>query len=209
MPAKNKQSKKNQIKKRWFKTIAVILVILLALGVSLAYMILGQNTKKLATKNDFSALEEIAVDMKNALSSNSVSWQDASGCTDVKPRLYGDRERYYCTVEYHHSQRVNSNDDIKRIIDEQRRKIMRVGGLVSATVDQYPIIVSGIQSDDTSAMQLGSITIKLQDVLGANQACYLEYNTKVKAEDDTTALGQSIRCVVDTSGLFLNKVDEA
>lgn len=187
-----------------FLPLLLIIVgsLLLAMMLSFASWKAANKPPKLATREDVIKLQAIVSDIKTKLEDGQGEWQDTSSCTVIKPRLFGDKERYFCEVQYERVMAVTNDDQIKELIDRQVDLLQK--GEYIAYDTRHPTLY--IDKNDTfHVKQAGSAKVRVV-VDDVEQNCALGY-TLDEITSDGAELMQRIWCYADTDGTYLQKVD--
>jgi hypothetical protein len=140
----------------------------------------------------------------------AVSWADESGCTIIKPRLFGDITRYSCTSEYAGSVVVDSQSDIDSIVAEYQKiietdsNLYAVEGLHSKLT--YTTNSAELQKDiEKSINYAGGVGFLIHGVKKNGQCAILYELNKDKASK--TVLDIEVTCNVDSKKAYFEPID--
>lgn len=179
---------------------------LIAIGVFLLIAALYAATHrpaKLATKEDITKLRTIVTDIKNKLEDTNGEWQDTSSCTVIKPRLFGDKEEYYCTIEYAREYNfVGSQEVMRDAINEQHQKVAKhpqVGGI---RLPSHPSYIETEAGEISVIDQFGSYAFFIKNMPSARCAV----NNEAKISKGNLIFKQDIGCNIDTVSAFGEKI---
>lgn len=182
----------------WLCIVAGLLI--LAATFSFASWRASHQPPKLASHEDVTRLKEVIADIKTKLEDPNDPWRDTSACTIIKPRLFGDETRYYCRVEYAREYKfVGSQEDMRRAIDEQRKKVAGHLGVRELKSPSYPSYDTTAKDGIVSITDnIGSYAFSVKDVPNANCAV----NNVIEPSKGAVILKQNIGCTVNTVGAF-------
>ncbi len=174
-------------------------LVVLVVAISWMSWSTGNRAPKLATREGVAKLASIVSNIQATLEGTDEKWQETSSCTVVEPRKFGDKEEYYCNVEYERTRLVTSQIEIKAIVDKNLQGASNLEYIEHVGHSSYPEL--GI---DEGVKSVGGSKIFLKEVVAASQMCALEY--RLTGEINKQSLRERIRCYVDTDGAHLSQI---
>ncbi len=129
---------------------------------------------------------------KLTINGSDPGWVDKSTCTVIKPRLFGDKKEYYCTVLKEKIIKISNQNSIANIKDKHHRLIKTNTNITDVKPDDNFIINN----------QYFSISFKIKDVK-LRGLCYVTYTS-----EKGMYLKTALNCSTNTREAYYRPIEE-
>lgn len=164
-------------------------------------------------KRTIESMAEGVKSLKDSLAKNDMDmqWIDESGCTVIKPRLFGDKTEYFCTKQYTATKAIASQDSINRLIDQQVSTLLKNTHAKNIeTTGHYPTYTTDkviLQQPETERLsQLSSRAFTLEGV-AKQGGCGMDYKLTTHSESDSVYLDMNIGCRYSALDAYYEPLD--
>lgn len=188
--------------------ILVVMVATVGLLCVVAYGIINATDDKSNTEVMRRDIAVLVKDLETVYS--GMEWKSGSFCTVVKPRSFGDDEKYSCTAVYKSTRSVANQDEIDDIVDTYYEvlKASDRAEVESRPTDRYPVYNANKALLDKPGYkkleQISALTFNLKSIKAAK--CGIEYELNNDSKMGVV-LSSELKCYQDTQKAYFEPIE--